>query len=51
MRIGLYEGVGMPSALHSECSGRAASERKAGECEDARMGESLLKHFRVINDE
>jgi hypothetical protein len=34
----------MPSALHKECSGLANSERKAGERDDARMGESLLRH-------
>lgn len=45
MRIGSYEGVGMPSALHKECSGRANAERKAGEYDDARMGESLLNRF------
>jgi hypothetical protein len=41
--IGLYDGVGMPSALHKVCSGSAAAERKPGECDDARMGESLLR--------
>jgi hypothetical protein len=49
MRIGLYDGVGMPSTMHKECSGSADAERKAGERDDARMGESVLHG--VINDE
>ena len=35
--VGVYWGVLTPSALQSECSGRASRARKLGSCADTRM--------------
>jgi hypothetical protein len=41
--LGSYDGAFMPRALHRLCSGIMSGARKAGEWDDARINESLLR--------
>lgn len=49
MRVGVYKGVRIPSALHNELSGSVEGDRNEGSRDEARMVEPWLQDNR-IND-